>query len=65
MTRETAMARAQVEADLLGVTLIVTYNPYGEGEHESDNYGYLPEGALKIFTHETVVATISPEKDPK
>ena len=62
MTKEHAISAAQVEADLHDCTLVVTFNPYGE-DTEDENFGFMPEGALKIFKYETRVATILPTKD--
>lgn len=62
MTKETALRQAQEDATRYDLTIVVTFNPYGE-DAEEQNYGYIPEGARKIFFHEEVVATILPKKE--
>lgn len=61
MTKETALAEAQEVANRHDLTIVITFDPHGE-DTEEENYGYIPEGARKIFAHEEVVATILPEK---
>jgi len=62
MDKETAFREAQAEANKFGKTLIVTHNRFGD-KAEEENFGYLPQGALKIFKYETLIATITPEKE--
>jgi aromatic ring-opening dioxygenase LigB subunit len=61
MTREAAIAQAQIEAKANKQTLFVVQAPLQHAEDEDGPYGYCPPAALAyLYSGAIVVATVSP-----
>jgi len=59
MTREEATEEAKKVATSSGLRIAVTRNKYSENP-EGNNFGFLPERAVKIFKYEEVLEIIEP-----
>ena len=58
MTKEQATIEAQKVADADGIEMAVTFNPYAE--YESDQWGWMPLDATRIFAYEKIQDIITP-----
>lgn len=62
-TETAAIEGAKEEAAKNGIRMAVTFNPYAEHDHEA--WGYCPEAAAAIFSHEEVRKTVDPDGSVK
>jgi hypothetical protein len=60
MTREQATREATEIANRDRIRMVVTFDPYAENADETQNFGFFPESAIEIFSHENVEETIVP-----
>ena len=60
MTKEQATDEATEIAKNDGIRMVVTFDPYAENEDDTQNFGYFPQAAIEIFSHEEVIDTIEP-----
>jgi hypothetical protein len=52
---------AELEAENEGVTMAVTFDPFGENEERDDNFEFMPLLTKHIFPHHEIIKVIKPK----
>ena len=60
MTKQKATDEATEIAKRDGIRMVVTFDPYAETDDDTQKFGYFPQRAIEIFSHEEVIDTIEP-----